>query len=263
MSDRQVRPTDDGWAVVTSDGARAGARTATQAEAVTRAVEIVARDGGGTVTVHGTDGTVRASREIASGSGDVARIATELTAAAAAAGLADTARDTADEAADVAAEVGEEVTTTAKKVRGHVRHGAEQVGASAGDAAEQVEGTAREVAGEVRASAERAGAEVGERARDAAEELTEATGRAARQARRADAELGGVADRAARTIRAYTEAAAEPLDRVAVALNPVRLTGRVVGLVTTRGLRLVGTATSRAGTGADRGARRLEDTLSS
>jgi gas vesicle protein len=263
MSDRQVRPTDDGWSVVKPDGARAGAHTATLAEAVTRAVEIVAHDGGGTVTVHGSDEAVRATRGVERATEDTARIATQLTAAAAAAGLGDTAAAAAGEAADVAGDIGDEVTTTAKKVRGHVRHGAQEVAESADDAAEQVEDTAREVASEVRASARRTADELGERAEDAAEELTNATDRAARQGRRAETELRGVADRAGRTIHAYTEAAAGPIDRVAVALNPVRLTGRVVGLLTTRSLRLVGTAASRAGSGADRGARRLEDSLSS
>ena len=64
MADRHVKPVDDGWTVEKEDAQRPSARTSTQAEAITRAVEIIANDGGGNLVVYGTDGSVRERRSI-------------------------------------------------------------------------------------------------------------------------------------------------------------------------------------------------------
>ena len=55
-----------GWAVTGAD-TRKSARTDTQAEAITRAKEIVANAGGGEVTIHGRDGQIRAKDTVAPG----------------------------------------------------------------------------------------------------------------------------------------------------------------------------------------------------
>ncbi len=67
MADRDVKPTDDGWQVLKKGAQRASAKAPTQVEAVARATEIVAKDGGGKVVVYGTDGKVRESQTVKSG----------------------------------------------------------------------------------------------------------------------------------------------------------------------------------------------------
>ena len=295
MSDRHVRPADDGWTVTKAGATRSSAHTPTQAEAIARAVEIVANDGGGSVVVHGIDGDERTRREVPAHADDVARISGEFATEAAAEGAAVTAKAIGDEAGKTADKVEDEVGTTAKKVRGHAETGARSVGATASAGAEgvaaqaeaafegdksakaaakdaatitrttgkqagdKIDGYAREVAGETKASAKRTAAVVEQEAGEAADALESATARAARQGDAIDEELTGVADRAGRTIHAYTEAVATPIDRLAAALNPVRITGRIVNVVTVGGLRLVGTATNRGTDRAHQGARRLQD----
>lgn len=59
---RHVVPNaDGGWDVVKPDGQRASAHTNTQADAISRAREIVGNAGGGEVTIHGRDGQIRDS----------------------------------------------------------------------------------------------------------------------------------------------------------------------------------------------------------
>ncbi|MCO5605580.1 hypothetical protein L7F22_059763 [Adiantum nelumboides] len=67
MADRYVVPTEDGWQVQKKGAQRASAKAATQAEAVERATEIVSKDGGGKVVVHGTDGKVRETHTVTPG----------------------------------------------------------------------------------------------------------------------------------------------------------------------------------------------------
>ena len=289
MSDRHVRPVDDGWSVYRTDGARAGAHTATRADAVTRAVEIVANDGGGNVLVHGADDAVLETREVPAGATDTGRIATELAASSTLTSTQETAREVGDELGETADEVAAETSTAAKKVAGHTRTGAEHAGATAAAAAEglgdevgkvrsgdksvraagrdaaaiasttgeqiseQADRTAREVSGEARASARRSAAVVEEQAQETTEELAAAADRASRVGARAERELRTVADRTGRSIHDVTEAVAIPLDRVAAVLNPVRVTGRVLGAVATGGLRLVGRVTTRSTNAARRG----------
>lgn len=68
MSDRHVVPGEKGWRVVKEGAQQASATAATQAEAVERAREIIAKDGGGELVIHGQDGTIRESRTIAANS---------------------------------------------------------------------------------------------------------------------------------------------------------------------------------------------------
>ena len=68
MGDRHVVPGEKGWRVVKEGAQQASATTATQAEAVERAREIIANDGGGELVIHGQDGAIRESRTIAAGS---------------------------------------------------------------------------------------------------------------------------------------------------------------------------------------------------
>jgi hypothetical protein len=64
MTDRHVLPADQGWHVEKEHAQRPSAKTATQAEAITRATELVTNDGGGHVIIHGSDGTVAETRTI-------------------------------------------------------------------------------------------------------------------------------------------------------------------------------------------------------
>ena len=147
MSDRHVKPTDDGWAVEKPDAQRPRVKTPTQAEAVKRAVEIVANDGGGEVVVHGTDGKVRESRTVASDAQDTARTAAALAASAAGEGARTTASAAAAEVSDTAEDVADDASVTATKVAGQTRTGAEHAGATADAAAsgigEQVDAVSR------------------------------------------------------------------------------------------------------------------------
>ncbi|QXU56685.1 DUF2188 domain-containing protein [Rhodococcus sp. LW-XY12] len=56
-----------GWRVVRPNSSRASAVTATQAQAISRASEIVGRSGGGEVHIHGRSGQVREKNTIAPG----------------------------------------------------------------------------------------------------------------------------------------------------------------------------------------------------
>lgn len=58
---------DDGWAVTKPGSDRASAVLPTQAEAITRATEILTNDGGGELRVHGRNGQLRDQRTIAPG----------------------------------------------------------------------------------------------------------------------------------------------------------------------------------------------------
>jgi hypothetical protein len=65
---RHVVPGDKGgWDVVKPGGGRASAHSDTQAEAITRAREIVHKAGGGEVVIHGRDGAIRDSDTVAPG----------------------------------------------------------------------------------------------------------------------------------------------------------------------------------------------------
>lgn len=56
-----------GWDVTKPGGGRASAHTGTQAEAISRAREIVTNAGGGEVRIHGRNGRIRDSDTIAPG----------------------------------------------------------------------------------------------------------------------------------------------------------------------------------------------------
>lgn len=56
-----------GWDVTKPGGSRASAHTDTQAEAISRAREIVTNAGGGEVQIHGRNGRIRDSDTIAPG----------------------------------------------------------------------------------------------------------------------------------------------------------------------------------------------------
>lgn len=65
---RDVVQREDGtWVVTKPGGERASATADTQAEAIRRGSEILHRDGGGELRVHGTDGKIRDQRTIAPG----------------------------------------------------------------------------------------------------------------------------------------------------------------------------------------------------
>lgn len=67
-NERHVTPHPDGGWQVTKPGAnRPSARTATQAEGVDRAREILGRDGGGEVVIHRPDGSIRDADTVAPG----------------------------------------------------------------------------------------------------------------------------------------------------------------------------------------------------
>lgn len=64
---RDVSQHADGWAVTKPGSSRASAVLPTQAEAITRASQILGKDGGGELRVHGKDGAIRDQRTIAPG----------------------------------------------------------------------------------------------------------------------------------------------------------------------------------------------------
>lgn len=67
-NERHVTPhPDGGWQVSNPGSERASARTPTQAEAVSRAREILGNSGGGEIVIHGRDGRVRDSDTVAPG----------------------------------------------------------------------------------------------------------------------------------------------------------------------------------------------------
>ncbi|MFF4758727.1 DUF2188 domain-containing protein [Streptomyces sp. NPDC001292] len=64
---RDVSPRGDGWAVTKPGAQRASAVLPTQAEAATRAREILANDGGGELRVRGKNGQVREQNTVPPG----------------------------------------------------------------------------------------------------------------------------------------------------------------------------------------------------
>lgn len=228
MSDRHVKPADDGWSVEKPDAQRPSAKTPTQAEAIKRAVEIVANDGGGDVIVHGTNGDVRETRTVEADAEDTDRTAAALVASATGTGARVTAESAAAEVSDAAEDIADDAAQTAQQIAGEAQ-------AAGRRAADRVDATAREAGEQIVAGADRAatvGAGVGQEAESAA-------------------------DRVGRQIHAATESAAAPLDRLAAALNPVRITGRAVGVLAAGGLHLAGLGAARGTAAAQRGAREL------
>lgn len=69
-NDRWVIPHDGGWAVAKEDRERVSARFDTQAEAISRAREIIHNAGGGELIVQGEDGHIRQKDTVAPGRDD-------------------------------------------------------------------------------------------------------------------------------------------------------------------------------------------------
>jgi hypothetical protein len=219
MSDRHVRPGENGWHVEKPDAKRPSAVTDTQAEAIKRALEIVANDGGGNVVVHGMNGAVRETRTVEASTtsvGDAARL---------------TAVATADDVSDAADEVAENASETAHTV-------ADLAGETAHAVGETTRATASEVADNV--------AEV---AQEAGEELAEDSDRAARVGVEFGERLEGASRRTGDYIHTVTEQVAGPLDRASHALNPVRIAGRTVGVAVAGALHLGARITTRGSRG--------------
>jgi hypothetical protein len=362
MPDRHVQPSDGEWTVTVPGDEQVTARTATEVEAVERAVTIVSDHGGGDVVVHGEGGEVIETRHVDAGAStpEISRTAAEIaenagvegavetveaalgdsgpgedaaTASAERTGhtpeavhqvggtedrssdssrdrvdsngrLADSTRAAAreagataeavgEDAADTAEDEAQDASATASKAAAHTRTGARKAGATAAAAgsgiadqveavgegekdlpsaakdaasiaqttgeqiADRAEGTAREVAGEARASGRRAAARVDAGARQAGEDAVAGADRTASLGAQVGQEAESASDRVGQQIHAYTEAVAAPLDQVAHALNPVRITGRVVGVVVAGGLHLFGVGAERGTAAAQQGARRV------
>lgn len=62
-----VQRPDGTWAVDKPGASRASATADTQAQAIRRGSEILAKDGGGELRIHGTNGQVRDQRTVAPG----------------------------------------------------------------------------------------------------------------------------------------------------------------------------------------------------
>jgi hypothetical protein len=69
-NDRWVIPHDGGWAVAKEDRERVSARFDTQAEAITRAREIVRNAGGGEMIVLAENGQIRQKDTVGAGHDD-------------------------------------------------------------------------------------------------------------------------------------------------------------------------------------------------
>ncbi|WP_264199853.1 DUF2188 domain-containing protein [Pseudonocardia sp. ICBG601] len=286
MADRHVKPVDDGWTVEKEDARRPSARTSTQAEAITRAVEIIANDGGGLLVVHGTDGSVRERRSIEPDADAGTATKAKPPRAATATAVKDTASKAADTTGKAADSIGSDTRTTAKKVAGEtgdgvskaadaVKEGADTVAAearkvntngkapkNAGKAAaraakatgEQLAGTAertgKQVAGEARASAERSAETVKAVADQGAESAVRTADRAARVSARVEDDLDDQGARLARRLYENGERAASQLDdfalRVYKPLNPIRFTSRVAAGAVATAFGVTGAVTARA-----------------
>ena len=68
-NDRWVVAHDGGWAVAKEDRERVSGNFDTQAEAITRAREIIRNAGGGELIVQGEDGQIRLKDTVAPGQG--------------------------------------------------------------------------------------------------------------------------------------------------------------------------------------------------
>lgn len=218
MRDRHVVPAESGWQVEKENAKRPSAKAPTQAEAVKRAVEIVANDGGGRVVVHGADGAVRETRTVEAGAENTSAQAAVTAASSAAKG----AQGTATEAAGSVATATEEVT-------------------------DDVAGTGREVAEDVSAAGRRVGAEVDRTAREGAGALVDGVDRAAEVGDGLGDRLQTASHRTGEYIHSFTERVAHPIDAAARALNPVRIAGRTAGVVIAGALH-VGAVMTRGGT---------------
>ena len=105
MSDGHVVAVEDGWVLDRENAQRASAKAPTQARTIKRAVEIVAHDGGGSVVVHGTNGEIRETREVAAWAEHTTATAAVTAADAATTGAQAATRAARAEAADVADDV--------------------------------------------------------------------------------------------------------------------------------------------------------------
>jgi hypothetical protein len=304
MSDRHVMPAPDGWQVEKDGGRRPSAKAPTQVEAIRRAVEIVANDGGGQVIVHGTDGEVRENRTVEAGAENTTSTAATTAATSAARGARATAEDAADEVAGTAGGIAEDATVTGREVAGQTREAAEKVAATADAATTGIEREVSAVAGgdkppkaaarDVASIAETTGKQIGDRASRTAAQVAGETAAAGRRARSAAAdtadkagrtavtgadraatigagvgdELEASSDRAGRRIHTVTERVAGPLDQVTDqmlisvgraghALNPVRVTGRTVGVLVAGALHLGGLVATRGSRAAQQGTRQV------
>ena len=218
MPDRHVVPAESGWQVEKDDAKRPSAKAPTQAEAVKRAVEIVANDGGGQVVVHGADGAVRETRTVEAGAEGTAATAAVTAATSAAKGAQATAGKAADTVADTAGKVTDEVAATG-----------------------------REIADDVTAAGRRAGAEIDRTTRKGADALVDGADRTAEIGDGLGDRLQTASHRTGEYIHSFTERVAHPIDAAARALNPVRIAGRTAGVVIAGALH-VGAVVTRGGT---------------
>lgn len=265
MSDRHVVPAEDGWHVEKNEAQRASAKTPTQAEAIKRAVEIVANDGGGEVIVHGIDGAVRERRSIAADTERTTSAAAATAADATATGAAATTRTGAAHVGDTADAIAGDADVTGDKIAGETRTGARKAAANAEagadgarreaaaaragekspraaarDAAsiaataadqvgDQADRTARQVTGEARGAARRSGDRLDALAARGEQTVVHGADRAATIGRGVGDELESASDRTGRRIHATTESAAAPLD--ALAEQILMRTGRLAHIL--------------------------------
>lgn len=232
------------------------------------------------VTTRPTDeraGAVRDSvRAAASTAADaVAEVGrdTATTAKQARGHLAATARETTDAdaaAADVAgdlADVAREDIDPAEPLDSAT----DTVRETTARASDSLARTGRQVRGEVAATARRAADTVTDNGAEVTDSLARGAVNAAAAGERAEDRLAAESDRIGRRIHTVTERAAAPLDGVtglvlrrvewvSRALNPVRVTGRTVGVAVAGGLYLASRVTGRAARTGHRSARALADT---
>lgn len=268
MSDRHVVPAEDGWHVEKDNARRPSAKTATQAEAVKRAVEIVANDGGGEVIIHGANGDVRDSRPVPAGADDTLTETVKATAAADTAGLKDDATVVSESVSSAATQVRDDAVATGNRIAGETKAGArgatdtaaeavtdiaEQARTAAteeksvpetaekaaaiaraagGDVADQMGNTARQVVGEARGTGRRALHVAQGATENGADALRQKTERFATVTEAVHEELDTAADRVARRVHSVTERVARPLDDSTEALlSQIEKAGRALNPV--------------------------------
>src|SRR4051794_13853340 len=158
MPDRHVQPQGEEWTVTVPGDDQVTARTATEVEAVERAVTIVADHGGGEVVVHGGDGEVLETRHVDAGADtpEISRTAAEIAESAGVEGAIETVEEALGTRGDEASGTsGDQATDTSGDVSDEVRAAVQDAGEAAGTAATEAADTAEDVAREASTTAKK------------------------------------------------------------------------------------------------------------
>src|SRR4051812_8695854 len=156
MPDRHVQPQGEEWTVTVPGDDQVTARTATEVEAVERAVNIVADHGGGEVVVHGGDGEGLETRHVDAGTTEISPPAAEVAENAGVEGGIETVEEALGARGDEASGTsGDEASDTSGDVADEVRAAVQDAGEAAETAAAAAADTAEDVAHEASTTAKK------------------------------------------------------------------------------------------------------------